>query len=124
MIQNATVTQKSLVTIVSENATVSSVITLNDNCTDLEISAQVSPVGIRWVPRTETAGVAPFGSVITAAGTANFDAIIPAGVVRRLVVPIETIGTSSIVGANIANGLYNRLAYKAFGIGSVFTNQY
>lgn len=124
MITNATVTAKALVTTVSENATVSSVVTLNDNCTDLEVAAVGAPVFYRWVPRSETAGVAPAASVIIAAGTANFDAVIPSGAVRRLVVPIETIGTSSIVGANIANGLYNRIAYRTFGAASVLATQY
>lgn len=119
LVPNATVTQKALVTIVSENATVSSVITLNDNCTDLEVSASGAPVFYRWVARSDTQG-----SVISVAGTANFDALIPSGAVRRLVVPVEQTGTSSTVGANIANGLYNRIAYKTGGIGSVFTTQY
>lgn len=124
LVPNATVTQRALVTTVSENAITSSVITLNDNCTDLEISAGASPVFYRWVPRAETAAVTPFASVISVAGTANFDAVIPAGAVRRLVVPVEQLGTSSIVGANIANGLFNRIAYKTGVVGSVFTTQY
>lgn len=110
---------KALATTVSENATVSSVITLNDNTTDIEIAAVGAPAFIRWIARTDTAG-----SVLSAAGTANYDAFLQSGQTKRFIVPIETLGTSSIVGANIANGLYNRLAYKSGGIGSILSNQY
>lgn len=110
---------KAIVTTASDNAVASSVITLNDNTTNLEISAVGSPAFVRWVARTDTAG-----SVISAAGTANFDNVVPAGTVRKFLVPIETIGTSSIVGANIANGLYNRVAYKTAAAGSILTTQY
>ncbi len=116
---------KALVSIVSENATASSVITLNDNTTDLEVSAVGSTGFLRWIPRSETAAVSPFASVISSVGgQANFDNVIPAGTTRKFVVPIEQLGTSSLVGANIANGLYNRVAYKTGGIGSILTAQY
>lgn len=110
---------KALLTVVSENATVSSVITLNDNTTDIEIAAVGSPAFIRWIGRGDTAA-----SVLSAAGTANYDAFLQANQTKRFIVPIEQLGTSSIVGANIANGLYNRLAYKSAGIGSILSNQY
>lgn len=110
---------KALVTIVSENGAISSVITLNDNTTDIEIAAVSAPVFIRWIGRGDTAG-----SVLSAAGTANYDAFLQSNQTKRFIVPIETIGTSSVVGANIANGLYNRLAYKTGGIGSILSNQY
>lgn len=108
-----------IVSTVSENATASSVITLNDNTTDLEVGAVGAPVFVKWVGRSDTTA-----SVISAAGTANYDVLVQSGTVRRLVIPRETQGTSSIVGANISNGLYNRVAYKTGGIGSVFTTQY
>lgn len=112
---------KAITTVVSENATVSSVITLNDNTTDIEISGVGAPVVIRWVPRTDTQA-----SVLNAAGTANYDSMIAANGIRRFIVPIETIGTSSLVGANIANGLYNRIAWKSIGsvTGSILSTQY
>lgn len=110
---------KALVTVVSENGAVSSVITLNDNTTDIEIAAVSAPVAIRWIARGDTQG-----SVLTVAGTANYDAFLQSNQTKRFIVPIETIGTSSVVGANIANGLYNRLAYKTVGIGSILSNQY
>lgn len=111
---------KALVSIVSENATASSVITLNDNTTDLEIVAVGSPVFISWVSRSDTNA----SVVSSVGGQANFDNVIPAGTVRKFVVPIERQVAASIVGANIANGLYNRIAYKSGGIGSVLTTQY
>lgn len=110
---------KALTTVVSENATVSSVITLNDNTTDVEIAAVGSSAYIRWVGRGDTQG-----SVLSAAGNANYDAFLQANQTKRFIVPVETIGTTSIVGANISNGLYNRLAYKSTGIGSILSNQY
>lgn len=118
-IQGAAMLIPAIVRTTSENAVVSSVITVNDNTTDLE----VSPIGVtavvKWITRSDTTA-----SVITAAGSENYDVVIPSGMVRRLVIPRETIGTSSIVGANIANGLYNRYAIKTTAIGSVFTTQY
>ncbi len=118
-IQNAAIPQPAIVTTTSENATASSVITLNDNTTDLEVAAVAVTGFVKWITRSDTTA-----SVIAAAGTANYDVVIPAGTVRRLVVPRETQGTSSIVGANIANGLYNRVAYKTAGIGSILATQY
>jgi hypothetical protein len=110
----------------SENASVSSVISVGHNTMAIEIGAVTTGVGMRWVPTTETAGVAPAGSVITAAGTANFDHFIPAGTVRRFVIPIETRGAQqgSVVGANRQNGLYQRVAYKSTAIGSVLLTEY
>lgn len=118
-IQNAAVLQAAIVTTVSENATASSVITVNDNTTDLEIAAVGATGFVKWITKGDTTA-----SVIAVAGTANYDVVIPSGTVRRLVIPRETIGTSSIVGANIANGLYNRVAWKTGGIGSILATQY
>lgn len=101
----------------SENGTLSSTITVNDNTTVLELSAVGSPIGLKWIGRGDT-----IGSVITATGaTANFDAVVQANATRVFPIPEETVGTSSIVGANIANGLYNRYAIKNFGVGSVIS---
>lgn len=118
-IQGAAMLIPALITIVSENATVSSVITVNDNTTDLEIAAVGATGFVKWITKGDTTA-----SVISVAGTANYDVVIPSGTVRRLVIPRETLGTSSIVGANIANGLYNRVAYKTGGIGSILATQY
>lgn len=120
-IQGAGMLVPAIVSTVSENATASSVITVNDNTTDLEVAAIGSTGFLKWISRTDTTA-----SVISSVGgQANFDVIIPAGMVRRLVIPKETIGAgSSLVGANIQNGLYNRFAYKTGGVGSILATQY
>lgn len=111
----------------NENNTASSVISFTDQTTAVEVAA-IGGTGaaIRWVPRTETAAVSPFASVITAVSGANYDNVIPAGTVRRFVIPIETQGApqGSVVGANVQNGLYQRIAIKSFGISSVMTAEF
>lgn len=118
-VQGAAMLIPAIVSMTSENATVSSVITVNDNTTDLEVAAVGVTGFVKWIARSDTTA-----SVISAAGTANYDVVIPAGTVRRLVIPRESGGVSSIVGANIANGLYNRYAIKSAGIGSILSTQY
>lgn len=103
----------------NENAVVSSVITLTDNTTAIEITAVGAPVVMRWVGAGDTQA-----SVISAAGTANFDHVISSGVLRRFVVPIESMPSSSIVGANVQNGLYKRVAVKSITIASVLTSEF
>lgn len=125
-ITNAAAPVKAIVTTSSENATVSSVITLGDNTTAIEIAAQGAPVVMRWVFATDGTGAQT--SVISAAGTANFDHFIASGAFRRFVLPIEVInnaqGYSSMVGQRVANGLFARLAYKTQGAGSVLVTEY
>lgn len=100
---------------ISENGTASSVVTVTDGTTVVEVGAVGAPVYIKWVARTDTTA-----SVVAVAGaTANFDDYVPANTTRVFPIPQEILGTSSIVGANIANGLYNRVAWKSAGIGSV-----
>ncbi len=105
-----------------DNTAVSSVITFTDNTTQIEVgTGSQGGALLRWVPATETAGVSPFASVLTT----NFDHYIPANAVRQFVVPREVPGTSSIVGANIQNGLYRRVAIIASGpISSVIATEY
>ena len=109
------------VTTSSENGTVSSTINLSANTTTLEIAAVNGPVTMKWITTGNTNA-----SVITAAGTANFDHIIPAASFRRFTVPIE--GTyqnpGSLVGVNTLNGLYQRVAYKSVGNASVMVTEY
>ncbi len=107
-------------------AAASSVVTLTDNTTEIEVEAVGgNGVAIRWIPATETAAVSPFASVIASGTTANFDHIVPAGIVRRFVVPVETTGVTSIVGANKQNGLYNRVAWiNVTGSASVFGTEF
>jgi hypothetical protein len=102
--------------IVSTNAVASSVISLNPNTTVLEIGTFGGQGAvIRWIPRTETAAVAPRASVVASGLGANFDHYIPSEKVRRFVVPRETTGTfSGQVGS--VNGLFYRLALINAGI--------
>lgn len=105
---------KALARYSTNNATASSVITLTDGTTVVEITANGAPVAVRWVSVSETAGVSPFASVITLSGaTSNFDYVVPKDQMRRFVSPIETQGTSSIVGAGVQAGSYRRIAVMA-----------
>lgn len=104
-----------------ENGSTSSVITLTENTTAVEVASSSTgrAVLLRWVPTTDTA------ASVTGA---NFDHVIPANSVRRFVVPIETTnyaqGYGSMVGTNIANGLFRRVAVISAGAGSVLTSEY
>lgn len=107
----------------SENATASSVITLTDATTTVEIGAFGTGAVAKWITVGDTGA-----SVVSAgAGGGNYDVIIPPNYFRRLVVPIEVIPTPSTMsggGGNSRNGLYKRLAFKTTGIGSILTVQY
>ena len=102
-----------------DNGSASSIQTLTDNTTQVEVGTTNGGAIIRWIPATETA-VAPAGSVLTT----NFDHYIPANTVRYFVVPKESQGSSSIVGANVQNGLYKRLAVANMTVASVITIEY
>lgn len=110
---------KALQTIVSENATVSSVISFNENTTTIEVAAIGTGAAIRWVATTDTQA-----SIITAAGTSNYDNIVPVNTVRKFVVPRENQGVASIVGLNVREGLYRRVAMRSLGVGSILSSQY
>lgn len=105
----------------SENATASSVITLTDDTTSIEIAAQGNGAVMRWVTAGDTQA-----SVVSAAGaTANFDHFIGSGTVRRFAVPIElSTRQASIVGINVQLGLFKRVAYRSTGIGSVLLAEF
>lgn len=110
----------SVTRITSENATVSSVITLNDQTTMLEIAAIGAPAAFRWVPTSDTQA-----SVVTAAGaSANYDHVVASGTVRKFVVPQERQAITSIAGANVMNGLYSRVAWRTIGVGSIMSSQF
>lgn len=96
---------------------VSSVITLQDGTSMLDITAVGgSGLVLRFIPLTETAGVGAAASVIASGATANFDISIPANWRQRVVIPQETFGTSSVVGINKQAGLYNRVAWIGVGV--------
>lgn len=123
---------KAIAQYLDENGLASSVISLTQNTTAIEIATQGTPAVMRWVPVTETAAVSPFASIIAIAGaTANFDHVIPANTVRRFVVPIET-GVNTTFGATITSvqgqnreyGLFQRVAYATQGVASVALTEY
>lgn len=120
---DAQVPIKAISQYVGENATASSVITLTDNTTSLEIAAQGAPAIMRWVFATDTQA-----SVVAAAAGSNYDHFIGSGTVRRFVIPIEvlnnSLGYSSMVGQRVSNGLFARVAVKTQGVGSVLTTEY
>ena len=95
-------------------AAVSSVITLTDNTTVIEVAAMSgaggSGLAIKWIASGDTQA-----SVIATGANADFDNSIPPNYYRQFVVPIEKYGTTSIVGLNKQNGLYNRVAIVAHG---------
>lgn len=103
-----------------ENAATSSVITLTQDTTAVEISASGSPAYIRWVRTGDGNGAAT--SVLSSAAASNYDHVVNNGDTRYFIVPVEAVvanGYSSMVGANRDNGLYRRLAFKTNAAGSV-----
>lgn len=109
---------------ISENGTASSVITLTSLATAIEIAAVGGPAAMRWVTVGDTQA-----SVTATAAAANYDHIIPSGMLRRFVIPIEvnanTFNSTGSLGANPANGLYQRVAVKSLGgVASVLTTEY
>lgn len=108
----------------SENAIVSSVITLTADTTTLEIAAVGAPAVMRFVRVGDGTGAAT--SVISAVAGANVDHVIPKDTVLKIAVPIEVVyqAPSSMVGANIQNGLYRRAAIKSIGIASIMFSEF
>lgn len=112
-------------TTVRENASASSVTSLTANTTAIEVGAIGTGAAIRWAVNQAT-------SVITAAGTANFDNFVPVNTVRKFVVPrrvqaipnYQNAGAPSIVGLNTAEGLFANIATISAGIGSVLLTEY
>ncbi len=99
-------------TIKDTTATVSSIRTLTQDTTAIEIAATGGPVYMKWLKQSVVdSSVA--GTSVLATGAANFDHVIPSNTYRRFVVPIATNnpqGYSSMVGANIENGLFPAVA--------------
>lgn len=113
---------KAVVSRMSENAATSSTITVSQNSTALEIATQGTPALLRWITTSDTDP-----SVFGNASIMNYDHVIPANTVRRFVIPIEVNnpqGYSSMVGANIENGLFRRFAWRTQGAASVFSTEY
>lgn len=100
---------------------VSSVLTFTDKSTFLELSV--------------ISGQAGSGGIIGKWGTAsvtatNFDFFVNSGVTRQMVIPVSVMGigqpSASVVGANVANGLYTAVALKGATTvsSSVFSSEY
>ena len=110
--------------VVRENASTSSILLLGHDTTELEVGAMGTAVALKWMPQALVDSSVAGTSVITAAGTANYDNIIAADTVRRFVVPRVGAGyTQSVQGVNRAEGLFPAVAFKSVGIGSVVTIQ-
>lgn len=118
-LQNSPAPYKALTQYYAPNGGTSSVITMTDNTTAIEIGAGGAAVLMRWVNVADTAA---------SVTSANYDHVIPASTVRRFVLPIEVQnnaqGSGSVVGQRVAYGLFTRVAYKNEGTGSVFTTEY
>lgn len=117
---------KAIASYADENGAASSVITLTQNTTAIEIAAQSAPAIMRWIATTDNEA-----SVFGNASVMNFDHVIPANTVRRFVVPIEsstntTYGATitSVQGQNREYGLFRRVAYASNGISSVYLSEY
>jgi len=109
-----------------ENAAASSILLLGHDTTELEVLATVNTAG-KWLSQA-VVDAKTATSVLTVAATANYDFMIEANKVRRLVVPISThkASSGSAMGINRAEGLFPAVAYKTFvdaGVGSVMTIQ-
>ena len=103
-----------------ENASGSSVLALTHDTTEIEVSAVGQGVAGRWSTNQAT-------SVVTAAGSANFDFVVSANTEKRFVVPIATFAQSSgsIQGVNRELGLFTAVAFKTLaGNGSVLTAEF
>lgn len=88
----------------------SSTIGLSDKTTVIQIMTTGSPLNFVWGP----------GSVT---GT-SFDGSVSANDARTFVIPVSIVAAVSVMGANGANGLYNKISIKATGSSSVFVAEY
>lgn len=106
----------------SENAAVSSVISLTHDTVRVEIASIGAPAVMRWVRQADTEA-----SIVTAVSGANFHHVIPTATYRQFVVPQET-GTGAVAsaqGVNRKEGLYQRIAIKTTaGNASVLLTEY
>ena len=101
--------------------TVSSVAGFSDKTTTIQLTAIARPLIYKWV------SIANLGASSSVTGT-SFDGVVPAAYSQILVIPqsVMAVGySSSMMGANGANGLYNGIAIKQTAInGSVFCAEY
>lgn len=110
----------------TENQVASSMINIHSDATLIEVGTYGGQGAvIRWVPASETAAVAPRGSVVSSGAAANFHHYVPAGQYRQFVVPKDTQGAPD-GGVGSVNGLYQRLAIINAGTtaSSILVTQY
>lgn len=104
----------------SENRATSSAIGLNVGTTVVEVTTVGAPVAVKW-------GASVIGVAI-AAGSANFDTVVPANTSRLLVVPRSTagLGYSSVSsgGMRTNEGLFSHMALISGIAASVYTAEY
>ena|SRR3990167_1121318 len=103
-----------------ENASVSSVLAFTHDTTEIEVAAVGQAIAGRWAANQAS-------SVVTEAGSGNFDFVVPSGEFRRFAVPIvtNTQTSGSVMGANRKYGLFPAVAYKTLaGNGSVLTMEF
>lgn len=85
---------------------ISSVVTFNNNSTDIEVFAPNKAVAIKWIG----VGATQTSVISSSLGTSNFDHTVPSGTYRKFVIPRETQGIAGPALANSIHGLYQRLA--------------
>ena len=101
---------------------ISSIITLNNNSTDIEILAPNTAVAIKWIG----VNAAQTSVIASSLGTSNFDNTIPAASYRRFVIPRETQGIAGPALAGSVHGLYQRLAVVPIngGVASILVTEF
>lgn len=110
-----------------ENASTSSILLLTHDTTEIEVAASGQNIAGKWITQANVDASVAGTSVITAAGTTNYDFTVGNNTVRRFIVPIATVNQnqSSIQGVNRLEGLYPAVAFKTFaGTGSVLTMEF
>ena len=109
-----------------ENASASSILLLGHNTTEIEVAASGQNIAGKWLTQANVDASVAGTSVITAAGTPNYDFMVGNNTVRRFVVPVATNpDRASLMGVNRAEGLYPAVAFKTFaGTGSVLTAEF
>ena len=110
-----------------ENALVSSILLLTHDTSELEVAAVGQGIAGKWISQADVDASVVGTSVITAAGTANFDFIVPVSTQRRVVVPISTnvSPNGSVMGVNRKMGLFPAVAFKTLaGTGSVLVAEF
>lgn len=109
-----------------ENASTSSILLLGHDTTELEVAAVNQHVALKWMSQSTIDSSVAGTSVLTAAGSGNWDNIVQTDTVRRFVVPISTHNPgASVQGVNRQLGLYPAVAFKTTaGNGSVLTAEF